>query len=181
MYLSGEGKRGEKTPMLNKLKTTRNSLLMFAVFTLLSFNAAAQRVELFGGYQFTHLQPSFNANGWNGSLTGNFKHVLGITGDFSGAYSQNVHAYTYTVGPVLTARLPVVQPFVHALFGGMTIGGETSNSTSGFAMMVGGGLDIGMRKGFGFRIVQADWVSTSFSGNTRNRNVRASTGLVIKF
>jgi hypothetical protein len=106
---------------------------------------------------------------------------LGITGDFSGAYQQSVHTYTYTFGPVLTARLPVVQPFVHALFGGMTVGGGTSNSTSGFAMMVGAGLDIGMRKGIGFRVVQADWISTNISGTTRNRNVRASTGLVIKF
>ncbi len=146
---------------------------------LLSFTCSAQKVEIFGGYQFTHLQPSFNANGWNASLTGNFKHILGITGDFSGAYKNNVHTYSYTVGPVLTARLPVVQPFVHALFGGMTVSDERSDS--GFAMMFGGGLDIGLRKGIGFRIVQADWISTNFSGTTRNRNVRASTGLVIKF
>ena len=125
--------------------------------------------------------PSTNANGWDASITGNFKHILGITGDFSGAYERGVHAYTYTGGPVLTARLPVVQPFVHALFGGMTVGGGTSSSTSGFTMMFGGGLDIGMRKGIGFRVVQADWISTNFSGTTRNRNVRASTGLVIKF
>jgi hypothetical protein len=150
-----------------------------AFVSLLSFAAGAQRVEIFGGYQFTHLQPSFNANGWNASLTGNFKHILGITGDFSGAYKDNVKTYSYTVGPVLTARLPIVQPFVHALFGGMTVTNGTSHS--GFAMMAGGGIDIGMRKGFGFRIVQADWISTSFSGTTRNRNVRASTGLVIKF
>ena len=32
--------------------------------------------------------------------------------------------YTYTVGPVLAARLPVVQPFVHALFGGITASAE---------------------------------------------------------
>ena len=162
----------------------QDSTLLFFFFwivSLLSVPAAAQRVELFGGYQFTHLQPSFNANGWNASITGNFKHVLGITGDFSGAYYQGVHTYTYAGGPVLAARLPIVQPFVHALFGGMTVGGESTNSTSGFAMLLGGGLDVGMRKGIGFRIVQADWISTNFSGTTRNRNVRVSTGLVIKF
>ena len=167
--------------MLNVRQYAVKFIFLSVVVSLLSFPAAAQRVELFGGYQFTHLQPSFNANGWNASITGNFKHILGITGDFSGAYEKSAHTYTYTVGPVLTARLPVVQPFVHALFGGMTVGGGTSNSTSGFALMLGGGLDIGMRKGFGFRIVQADWISTTFSGTTRNRNVRASTGLVIKF
>ena len=90
----------------------------------------AQKVEIFGGAQYEHLQSSYNAVGWNTSLTGNFKHVLGITADFSGVYNSrrtSSSVYTYTFGPVLTARLPVVQPFVHALFGGATTsaaGGE---------------------------------------------------------
>src|ERR1700746_1861981 len=100
--------------------------------------AFAQRVEIFGGAQYEHLQSSYNAVGWNASLTGNFKHVLGITGDFSGVYNSrrgSSSGYTYTVGPVLTARLPVVQPFVHALFGGATVsaGGVSDNA---FAMLV---------------------------------------------
>lgn len=155
-------------------------LWVFLLFAVLPCLATAQRVEIFGGYQFTHLQPSYNANGWNASLTGNFKHILGITGDFSGAYNKGVDAYTYTVGPVLQARLPVLQPFAHALFGGQTLS-ASGTSTSGFAMMLGGGLDIGMRKGLAIRIIQADWISTKFSGETRNRNVRASAGIVIKF
>jgi len=154
-------------------------LWLFVVLYLLCFTAAAQRVELYGGYQFTHLQPAFNANGWNASVTGNFKHVLGITGDFSGAYKDNLSVHTYTVGPVLTARLPVVQPFVHALFGGITA--SNGGSRSGFALLLGGGIDLGLRKGIGFRIVQVDWLSTHISDVTRNRNVRASTGIVLKF
>ncbi len=160
-------------------RTVRRSALLLFVLGMFSLPAAAQRVEIFGGYQFTHLDPHFNASGWNASLTGNFKHVLGITADFSGAYKDQVKVYTYTFGPVLTARLPVVQPFVHALFGGMTI--TDGGSTTGFAMLVGGGLDIGMRKGIGFRLVQADWMSLRFSGNTDNKNVRVSTGIVLKF
>jgi len=104
------GQEAGEEPMLNARNSQWMSMLLFVVAGLLSLTAAAQRVEIFGGYQFTHLQPAFNANGWNASLTGNFKHVLGITGDFSGAYKQNLRVYTYTVGPVLTARLPVVQP-----------------------------------------------------------------------
>jgi len=173
------GQEAGEEPMLNARNSQWMSMLLFVVAGLLSLTAAAQRVEIFGGYQFTHLQPAFNANGWNASLTGNFKHVLGITGDFSGAYKQNLRVYTYTVGPVLTARLPVVQPFVHALFGGITA--SEGGSSTGFAMLVGGGIDVGLRKGIGFRIVQADWLSTKFSGITRNRNVRASTGIVFKF
>jgi hypothetical protein len=165
--------------MLRLRRFMWKSMLLPFVFGLLSLAATAQKVELFGGYQFTHLQPAFNANGWNASVTGNFKHVLGITGDFSGAYAKNANVYTYTVGPVLSARLPVVQPFVHALFGGITA--SSGGSHSGFAMLVGGGIDLGLRKGIGFRIVQADWLSTRFSGDTRNRNARVTTGIVLKF
>src|SRR6478609_11128959 len=101
----------------------RKLIFMSLLAGFLSTPAVAQRVEIFGGAQFEHLQSSYNAAGWNASLTGNFKHVLGITGDFSGVYNSrrgSSSVYTYTVGPVLTARLPVVQPFVHALFGGAT-------------------------------------------------------------
>ena len=38
--------------------------------------AFAQRVEIFGGAQFAHLQSSYNTVGWNASLAGNFKHLL---------------------------------------------------------------------------------------------------------
>jgi hypothetical protein len=109
-------------------------------------------VELFGGAQFEHLESSYNAVGWNASLTGNFKHVLGITADFSGVYKSrrtDSSAYTYTVGPVLTARLPVVQPFVHALFGGATASAQGANENS-FAMLVGGGVDLAYEKGSDF-------------------------------
>lgn len=150
---------------------------------LLCVPAFAQRVEIFGGAQFEHLQPSYNAVGWNASLTGNFKHVLGITGDFSGVYNSrrtNSSVYTYTVGPVLSARMPVVQPFVHALFGGATVSSEGVNANA-FAMLVGGGLDVGLRKGIGLRLVQADWFLTEFANQTQDRQAKISAGIVIKF
>ena len=143
----------------------------------------AQKVEIFGGAQYEHLQSSYNAVGWNASLTGNFKHVLGITADFSGVYNSrraSSSVYTYTIGPVLTARLPVVQPFVHALFGGATTS-TTGRSDNAFAMFVGGGLDIGLRKGIGLRLVQADWLLTKFGDQTQDQQGRVSAGIVIKF
>jgi hypothetical protein len=162
-----------------------NKHIIYAILLsgLLCTPAFGQRVEIYGGAQFEHLQPSYNAAGWNASLTGNFKHVLGITADFSGVYkSQRASSsvYTYTVGPVLAARLPVVQPFVHALFGGATAssGGVSDNA---FAMLLGGGLDIGFRKGIAFRLVQADWLMTKFGDQTQNSQGRVSAGIVIKF
>lgn len=150
---------------------------------LLCAPTLAQRVELFGGVQYEHLQSAYNAVGWNASLTGNFKHVLGITADFSGVYNSrrtNSSAHTYTVGPVLTARLPVIQPFVHALFGVAALSGGGINDNA-FAMFVGGGFDIGLRKGIGLRLVQADWLMTKFSDQTQNRQGRVSAGIVLKF
>jgi hypothetical protein len=150
---------------------------------LLCAPAFAQRVEIFGGAQYEHLQSSYNAVGWNGSLTGNFKHILGITGDFSGVYNSHrasSSVYTYTVGPVLTARLPIVQPFVHALFGGARASTAGVNDNA-FAMIVGGGLDIGLRKGIGLRLVQADWLMTKFGDQSQDKQGRVSAGIVIKF
>jgi len=162
---------------------TKPLILTILLAGFLCAPAFAQRVEIFGGAQYEHLQSSYNAVGWNASMTGNFKHVLGITGDFSGVYNShrtNSSVYTYTVGPVLTARLPVVQPFVHALFGGATISAR-GTSDNAFAMLVGGGLDIGLRKGIGIRLVQADWLMTKFGGQTQDRQGRVSAGIVIKF
>jgi hypothetical protein len=150
------------------------------VLVMVSLPAVAQKVEVFGGYQFTHLQPAYNSSGWNASLTGNFKHVLGITADFSGAYKSRSDFHSYMAGPVLTARLPVVQPFVHALFGGATLSGG-GESTTGFAMLAGGGLDVGLRRGLGIRIIQLDWISTRFRDSMNNSNGRVSAGIVLKF
>ena len=162
---------------------TKQVVHVMLLVLLLCAPALAQKVEIYGGAQFEHLQSSYNAAGWNAALTGNFKHVLGITADFSGVYNSHridSSVYTFTAGPVFTARLPVVQPFVHALFGGARISaGGTSDSA--FAMILGGGLDIGFRKGIGFRLIQADWLMTKFSDQTQDKQGRVSAGIVIKF
>jgi hypothetical protein len=158
----------------------KNWLCLFVVLVGFSLTAVAQKVEVFGGYQFTHLDSSLNMNGWNGAVTGNFRHVLGITGDVSGSYKSGVHFYTYTAGPVLTARLPVVQPFAHLLLGGGRATGFGS-SNNGFVLMAGGGLDVGLRKGIAFRVIQFDWIRTHFSGISDNKNARVSAGIVLKF
>jgi hypothetical protein len=48
-------------------------------------------------------------------------------------------------------------------------------------MLVGGGLDIGLRKGIGLRLVQADWLLTKFGDQTQDQQGRVSAGIVIKF
>ena len=66
---------------------TKHVVHVMLLVLLLCAPVLAQKVEIYGGAQFEHLQSSYNAAGWNAALTGNFKHVLGITADFSGVYN----------------------------------------------------------------------------------------------
>lgn len=117
------------------------SLYLAAMLVLSAAAQAAPKAEIFGGYQFTHLEGSTNMNGWNGALTGNLGKFFGITADFSGVYGSGTHfyTYTYTFGPEVHAPLPVVKPFVHALFGGYReVIPIASKSINDFAMYIWG-------------------------------------------
>jgi hypothetical protein len=143
---------------------------------------AAQEVpkpEVYGGYQFTLLDPSTHANGWNGAANMYITRWLGVTGDFSGAYSNGLHFYTYTGGPVVSMHKGQFAPFAHFLIGGAHAS-FASLGDSGLAMMVGGGVDVG-RKQFALRLCQFDWMSTRFNGFTNNNNARISTGALFRF
>ena len=153
--------------------------LFMGLLLFVGMAQAEPRAEVFGGYQFTHLDPSTNDSGWNAALTGNFNQWLGVTADFSGAYESGFKFHTYTFGPVVSAHLPIAKPFVHALFGGATASGGGTSST-GFDMMLGGGLDVG-HGSLAWRVVQADWMITRFSGFTDKKNSRVSTGIVLRF
>jgi len=140
---------------------------------------AAPGAEIFAGYQFTHFDGGVNANGWNAALTGKFNSFFGITGDFSGAYKSGVKWHSYTFGPQVSVPLPIIRPFGHALFGGMTASGGGGSSTA-FDTMLGGGLDTGHGM-FAWRLVQVDWIILHNSGVTDKKNTRVCTGLVLNF
>src|ERR1039458_6126924 len=130
---------------------------------------------------------------------------IGVTGDFSGGYksetvnedgvtgSASAHLYTYTGGPVVAFHEGPINPFVHALFGGFTIGGNASGcvtggncasgsaSTNGFAMMFGGGVDAKLNKAIAIRVAQFDWIYYHANGGSLNQNYRFSSGIVLRF
>jgi len=165
------------------------------------------RIEVFGGYQYLHAGnfdgagDSVNTNGWNASATFNFAKHLGIAADVSGNYkteqsegsTANVRIYTYAFGPVVSANASEkFRIFAHALFGGVHVptgcflfSGSPNecgaSSTSGFAMMIGGGVDAKMTKRFDFRMVQIDWARLASEFGAQNSNVRVSTGIVVRF
>ena len=135
-----------------------------------------KRVDVFAGYQFAHVYPNENGQGWNIAATANVNRVLGVTGDFSGSYEHGSTLYTYMAGPTISARTKWVTPFAHALFGG-----GHADSLNVFAMAFGGGVDVNAGKHVALRIIQADWMSFRRGGESLNSNVRASAGIVFRF
>lgn len=163
-------------------------LLALPVFAQDSYKA-----EIFGGYQYTRLNPGDGAdgenyNGWNASVTGNLNDWLGITADFSGGYKNVLGVDTdvrnFLFGPTVSYNeMERVKPFAHALFGVSRAGAGFAGldvSDTAFAMALGGGVDVGVHKNLAVRLIQADYLMTRFGSETQN-NARISTGVVFRF
>jgi hypothetical protein len=177
---------------MNRVGIRRILVFVAVLCALLTVAAAAQerqKAEVFGGYQYTRIGGVLGANGWNAAITGNLNRWFGVTADLSGAYKGvagvvGANAYTYTFGPTVSARGERVTPFAHVLLGGFHASAGfqgLSASTSGFAMMVGGGVDVKLTEHLSARLVQPDWVLWHAEGHTEKKNVRISTGIVFRF
>ena len=168
----------------------RNCVCFAFLFLLASLTVAAQdfpKAEIFGGYQLSR-QNSTSLNGWNASLTGNYNRWFGLTGDFSGAYKSgpiDFKSYTFTFGPTVAARNnETFTPFAHALFGGFhqvdEVNGTNLGSVTGFAFIMGGGVDVKITPHIAARVGQFDWMSFHSSDASSN-SFRYSGGLVLRF
>jgi outer membrane immunogenic protein len=143
----------------------------------------------------------FNLNG--GSVTfawpvkrGNFALAGDLSVAHSGAISSNGYSLTlssYTAGVRYHTRLghSHLAPFGQLLAGvahssGSLVDGQnsaTSNSGAAFAANLGGGLDLHASRRFSLRLVEADYLVTTFNNgdNNRQNNLRLSTGVVLHF
>ena len=81
-----------------------------------------------------------------------------------------------------------VIPFAQVLFGGGRLNASSAGvdaGENGFAMAMGGGIDLRFRSRFSIRIVQADYLLTRFrsvsGASTKRNNLRLSTGFVFHF
>ena len=173
---------------MKKLIAVASLLALFSLTAMAAEHDSYPKAEVFGGYQFSHLDGGLNANGWDFSANGNFNDHLGIAGDFGASYkTQNgvsFHNYTYTFGPVLSLRANKgYTPFVHALIGGdhaTTSVAGASGSGNGFALLAGGGVDFNINHALAFRGA-ADWMMLHSSGSTSGKNLRIVSGLVFRF
>ncbi len=156
-------------------------LVLVLFFPLLLSAQDYSGIELYGGYQYTHFQPSLNTNGWNAGLSANVTNWFGIKLDFGGAYKNDFHFQTYMLGPEFSYRRSrVFHPFGYAVGGAETTYGSGPSYT-GFSMALGGGLDLNFGDSFAVRIVQADWMPYRSGNQWIDKNVRVSTGIVFRF
>ncbi len=165
------------------------------------------RAELTLGYTYmrSNAPPGgcgcFNLNGGNASFAWAVKPgSWALVGDVVSAHADGVSAAGY--GLTLSAftggvrYLPPVghsslKPFGQALAGvahssGTLVQGSssaTANAGAAFAGNFGGGLDLGVSRRFSVRLVEADYLLTTFDNGSNNHqnNLRISAGVVIHF
>jgi hypothetical protein len=175
----------------------RKLLCVAAALALLAIPVFAQdspKAEVFGGYQYTRINPGHgitgeNFNGFNAAVTGWVNGTLGVTGDFSGAFKTvagvKVKQYTFMGGPTIASRSnEKFVPFAHALFGFAHCNTDagpcfTDSGNNAFALALGGGLDLGSRN-IAVRVGQFDYLLTKFASDKQN-DFRYSAGVVFRF
>jgi len=150
------------------------------------------KAEFGGGYSLGWLDDgSGNRERFNGLFvegTGNFTRYFGIKGeysyhrkDFGAGLNANIHTFVGGVQIKDNSTETVVKPFVHAMAGFADARASfagTGDSSTGFAGVFGGGLDLRAARHIDVRVIQADYVPTHIEGETQH-NFRIGFGIVL--
>ena len=171
--------------------------------------------EIFGGYSLEHIGPGCgtdytcatrnnvghvaNFNGWAAAATGYFSKWVGVTAQVTGNYNGQIvpayssaHRYTYEFGPVFSLRTGRINPFVHALFGGVTqrTPADTSLNYTKAAWSFGGGVDLKLSHHLSVRAAQFDYEGQRvpvegptgvLNQTATSSGFRFSTGVIFRF
>ena len=133
-----------------------------------------------------------------------FWRNLGVAGTLIGDRASNVNQniglskIAFMAGPRYAVDLShIAKPafhqrrsnvFLESLFGGAHAFDSlfpgamgTTASASAFSMLMGGGLDVGLKHGFGIRALELDWVHTSLPNNAGNsqNDLRLAFGMTL--
>ena len=153
------------------------------------------KVDIYAGY--SHARVDFGGdfegfNGVEGAVTGNFSRYLGVKGDYAFHYKKfdapapfEVNAKTHTLVGGLqlkdNSKETKVKPFGHLMAGftAARVSGFVSDSETGFAGIIGGGVDIKISPRVDFRAIQFDYNPTRLGGETQH-NFRVGIGLVFR-
>ena len=179
------------------MRRTLMIMIAFFGFHALTLAQDVPKVELFGGYSLIRVDTqgesaiARNYNGWTASISGTATSWLSIVGDISGQYgppvpNADLSVYSFLFGPKFAFRgNGRVTPFVQSLFGASRFkvsSGSMSDSENGFAMALGGGLDLKLTKTIALRPVQFEYLMTRIGDDSeRMDNLRFSAGLVFRF
>ena len=120
------------------------------------------------------------------SFTATFDDV-GYVDRLSGnTFDASVQRYDLMIGPRFNWRTRHVTPFAHALFGITHLRASFDaplasgkRTDTGFAMALGGGLDVHAGEHLDIRPIMVDWVP-SWLDSRRQDNFRAGAGIKIK-
>lgn len=184
-------------------------LLLVCLFVSLPLLAQDSRNQVFGGFSYTSADfqaDRENFYGFQGSYTHYFNDKVGFTADFGGQFgsidetdplagsiSLDLQSYQFLFGPQVRTGGDKASAFVHGLFGGahkrvgavsvstplgpFTFPGE---SETGFAIGIGGGVDITLSERVALRAVQVDFIPNRIAGEWLN-DVRLGIGLAFNF
>lgn len=161
------------------------------------------KADLFLGYMYTRFNSGspldgVNVNGGGANVGFNFQNGWGLVVDFAGGrgsreIAPNVDVggsfFTYLFGPRYSWRKRErVVPFLQSLFGGArgsdTVFSANPSGENSFAWTAGGGVDWIATPRVGWRIIQAEYMLTRFTGASLDResqnNIRLMTGVVFR-
>jgi outer membrane protein OmpA-like peptidoglycan-associated protein len=189
-------------------------LALFAV-SLISSSAVAQsdsnpKWDLFAGYQWIHpggqvpaaFSDYFNptpykipdmAKGFGTSLTYNFDPHWGIEADFGHNWGNSNYELEASVGPRFIWRTDSANYFIHGLVSLNRLAINGYNAQNGAGAVLGGGMDLPIKKWLALRLFEADYVlayhnyyqyATSDNGNLSRpelQGVRLRTGFVFSW
>jgi outer membrane immunogenic protein len=193
---------------LTTMKTVAFLLLALGLAAMAPRPAVAQsgpRVDVGIDYNYVRTNAPggscgcFAMNGGSGWVAINFSHRLGIVGEFASQHASNISSSSgadltltsYLAGLRYTwGRTHHFAPFAQVLLGGAHASGSLAPGNSGlprspnaFALIAGGGLDIGLTRHLALRAFEADYYLTRFdnSVNDQQNNLRIAAGVIVRF
>lgn len=156
-------------------------LVLLALTFVLSVGVTAMaqeqpsKVDIFAGYSWYNPGgkvtwgnvPSM-PKGWGASSTFNFYKDLGLTLDFSGHYKNTANVGTFMAGPRYKFRSEHFSPFIEALVGVARVSPAGLKEANRVAFAGGGGFDLNISNHWAWRVLQADYLYTSYQDKVNN-------------
>lgn len=153
------------------------------------------KVDIFGGYSWYN--PGGNLpggtklpgipKGWGAASSFNVNRHFAIAVDVGGHYKKELNAVTIMGGPQVKFQSDMFTPFAEVLFGmaRLSPGFPSLPTYNTFALAAGGGMDIKLARYVSWRILQADYLYTTYKlkrtnlPTSRLDGARLQGGLVI--